>query len=254
MSKKNSQPVADDAEGQGTINREVVPVPKQRRIRTSPVTFHVKLNEEQKLAKAIAYNSIVTVLTGKPGTAKSTVACHVALDLLIKGEIDKIIVTRPTVAASHDIGFLPGDAFDFKEGKLAPFIAPILQAMIKLRSLKEIEDMIKDNKIVVQPIQFIRGLNFEDCVVIVDESQNATVEEIKALTTRICYNSRMIFTSDLNQIDLLKKNSSAGYFFNSIKHLDGVSMVELKENFRHPLAIQIYETIDKELEAQAKIK
>lgn len=230
------------------LNREKVAKSVVRHIKSSPTSFNVTLTEEQKAAKAIAWNSIVTVLTGKPGTSKSMIACHVALDLYIKGHVDKIIVTRPTVAASRDIGFLPGDAFDFKEGKLAPYLAPVLQAMYKLRSQTEIEGLILKGKIEVVPIQFVRGLNFENTVVIVDESQNATVEEVKALTTRICENTKMIFTSDLNQVDLFNKKSSAGHFFKAIQHLEGVSMVELKQNFRHPLAIEIYETIDAALE------
>jgi len=80
------------------------------------------------------------------------------------------------------------------------------------------------------------------------EAQNATVDELKALTTRICKDGRMFFTSDVNQIDLMNRNSSAAHFFEDISKLDGVNLVELKENFRHPLALEIMDLIDKKLD------
>lgn len=227
-------------------NREKEAVPAKRKIRKTPTTFNIKLTAEQKEAKGIAMNSTVTFFTGKPGTSKSTLCCHVALDLLIKGEVDKIIVTRPTVAASKDMGFLPGDAFDFKEGKMAPYIAPLLQSMYKLRKKEEIEGMIKKGQIEIVPIQFVRGLNFENCIVIVDESQNITTEEIKALTTRISLNCKMLFTSDINQIDLKNKDQSASKFVQRIGTLEGVSVVHLTENFRSPLALEIMDLLDQE--------
>ncbi len=218
------------------------------RTRKGPITFHIKMTEEQRRAKVIALENIVTVFTGKPGTSKSTMACLVALELLIKGELDKIILTRPVVEVSKSMGFLPGDAFDFKDGKMAPYINPVLSAMFKLRNKVEIEGMIKGGKIEILPVNFVRGHNFENCVVIVDESQNLNYDELKALTTRICHNSKMLFTSDLNQVDLLNKSKSAGKFFEKLTSLKGFAMVELLENFRHPLALQIMDKIDNEID------
>lgn len=228
-------------------NREKQAKPRVRQIKKSPVSFNVTLTAEQKEAKAIALANTITFFRGKPGTSKSMLCCHVALDYLIKGYVDKIIVTRPTVTASREMGFLPGDAFDFKEGKMAPFLAPILQSMYKLRSREEIDKMIDKGVIEIVPIQFARGLNFEDCVVIVDESQNITTEELKTLTTRISNNCKMLFTSDVNQIDLQNKNSSGSKFIDMISELDEVAIVELKENFRHPLALAIMDKIDENL-------
>ena len=227
---------------------------KVKRIRKGPISFNIQLTEEQKRAKALALENIITVFTGKPGTSKSTMVCNIALDLLIKGVLDKIIVTRPIVDVSKSMGFLPGDAFDFKEGKMAPYISPLLETMYKLRSQKEIDDMITKEMIQILPVNFVRGRNFENCVVIVDEAQNLNYEELKALTTRICFNSKMLFTSDLNQVDLLDKSLSAGRFFNNIKSIEGVAIFELTENFRHPLAIQIMEEIDKHVLEEKKLK
>jgi phosphate starvation-inducible PhoH-like protein len=225
-------------------NENIISQPAEKRIRKGPVTLHIKLTEEQKQAKATALQNVVTIFTGKPGTSKSTMTCAVALDLLIKGQVDKFIVTRPTVVVGPAIGFLPGEAFDFKEGKLAPYISPVLQTMYKLRSKEEIDNMIKKEKIQIMPLNFVRGHNFENCVVVIDEAQNLDFEELKALTTRIGKNCKMMFTSDLNQVDLFKKSRSAGNFFKHILDLPEVALVELTENFRHPLAISIMEKLD----------
>jgi phosphate starvation-inducible PhoH-like protein len=221
---------------------------KERKISTKPVTFHIQLTKEQKEAKAVILTSVLTVLQGRPGTAKSTLACNAALDRLIKGHVDQIIITRPFVAVGKDIGFLPGDAFDIKAGKAAPYAYPMLDTMYQLRGPEEIDEMIKKEKIVLVPTQFMRGRNFRNCFVIVDESQNLTYEELKLITTRICDNCIMVFTSDVNQIDLAYKGNSAAHFFGAIKHLPGVEVVELKENFRHKLALDIMDNIDDYLE------
>jgi len=220
------------------------PVQKRARERKGPITFKVKLTEEQKQAKALALENDVVVFTGKPGTSKSLLACNIALDLLISGKVKEIIVTRPFVNVGKDIGFLPGDASSMTEGKAGVYLAPIVQAMFKLREQAEIEKMIEAGKIRVLPIQFVRGLNFEDCVVIIDESQNCTTDELKALTTRLCKDAKLIFTSDVNQIDLMNKFSSAGYFFKDIEDLPGVVLIELLQNFRSELALLIMDRIN----------
>lgn len=221
---------------------------KERKVSTRPITFHIQLTKEQKEAKAIILTSVLTVLQGRPGTAKSTLACNAALDRLLKGHVDQIIITRPFVAVGKDIGFLPGDAFDPLSGKAAPYAYPMLDTMYKLRSKDEIDEMIKKEKIVLVPTQFMRGRNFENVFVIVDEGQNLTYEELKLITTRICDNCMMVFTSDINQIDLAYKGASAAHFFGAIQHLEGVSILELKENFRNKLALDIMDNIDDYLE------
>lgn len=217
-----------------------------RRVRKGPTTFHVTLDEEQKKAKTLALDNQVTIFTGRAGTSKTLLSCNIALDFLIQAKVKKIIVTRPMIDVGKSMGFLPGEAFDFKEGKMAPYLAPILQAFYKLRNKEEIDGMIKKGVIEIVPIQFVRGQNFEDCVVLVDEAQNLNSEELKALTTRLCQDAYMIFTSDLAQVDLYEKSNSAGHLFKAISSLEGVCTFELTKNYRSPLALQIMDVIDKE--------
>lgn len=219
-------------------------VPKASTVKT--IDIKIPLTDEQKKAKERIFRSKISVLTGKPGTSKTFLACNIALDLMKKGVIDKIIITRATVESSNkSMGYLPGEGLDPMSGKMAPYMTPIIQALIKLSGdEKLITYLVNTNKIQVVPVQFARGLNFENCCVLLDESQNFTYEELKVLTTRLCKDAKMIFTSDVNQIDLKNKYESASRFFEAISHLDGVSMIELTENFRDPLAIQIMEVID----------
>lgn len=235
-------------------NREKDPKKHNRKITKSPTTFNIKLTEEQKAAKAVCYDNQMIFLTGRPGTSKTTIACHVALDLLIKRVVGKIIVTRPLVNVGKDMGFLPGDASGFKEGKLAPYVAPVLQTMYKLRNPAEIDLMIEKGQIEIVPIQFVRGLNFEDAVVIIEETQNCDTEELKAITTRLCEDAKMIFTSDVNQIDLYNKDRSAGHFIKQLATLEGVAVVELTENFRSPLALAVMDMIDVAVRDKNKIE
>ena len=228
-------------------SREKEPKQKTKKILKTVPTFHVKLTEEQKRAKAIALENQVTIFTGRAGTSKTLLACNIACHLLQTGAVSKIVVTRPMVDVGKTMGFLPGVAMSFTEGKMQPYMAPIIQALYKLKDKVSVDTWIKEEKITIVPIQFVRGLNFEDCVVIIDEAENLTAHELKALTTRICKDAYMLFTSDIAQIDLVDKHQSAGYFFQSIMKLEGVGSFELTENFRSKLALEIMDIIDEQL-------
>ena len=118
--------------------------------------------------------------------------------------------------------------------------------MKKLRCGDEIDKMIKDEKIIVIPLQYLRGFTFENKAVIGEEMQNATAEDFKLLTSRIGLNSSMLLTMDYRQIDLKRKSDSIALSVEKIKDLEGVSIIELTQNFRHPLAIQIGEILEKD--------
>lgn len=208
-----------------------------------PTTFHVEFTDEQIEALKTIKDNTISVLTGLPGTSKTLIACSGAFDSYVQNRMDRIIITRPTVQASRDLGFLPGDVTSPFEGKMAPYLVPILDALYKIRTKEEINKMIKDGKIDLVPIQFVRGRNFENCVVYCDEAQCLTKDELILLTTRICKNAKMIFTSDVNQIDLYNKQTSAGFAFDKIANLEGVGTYELKTNYRHELAQAIFKVL-----------
>jgi phosphate starvation-inducible PhoH-like protein len=154
---------------------------KQKKKPKGPINFKIHLNEEQKAAKSEILNNVISVIRGKAGSGKSLLAANIALDLLFKKEIEKIIITRPTVVAGEDIGFLPGDI----NSKLAPFTAPVYENMHRLYDKVKIEECIEKGLIEIVPISFMRGRNFTDCLVVVDESQNLTDTQTELILTRI---------------------------------------------------------------------
>jgi len=203
-----------------------------------PIKFKIQLNQEQKEAKNLILHNTVTVLKGRAGSGKSLLAANVALDLLFTKEIEKIIITRPTVVAGNDIGFLPGGIDD----KLAPFTAPVYENMHRLYDKEKIEKCIADGQIEIVPITFMRGRNFTDCLVVVDEAQNLTDSQTELILTRICKGSKVIFCGDSAQIDLKVKKDSGFDFM--CKHMVGIAsfvVVSLMKNHRHEIVDSILE-------------
>jgi phosphate starvation-inducible PhoH-like protein len=131
----------------------------------NPIKFSITLNSEQKEAKEKILASKITFLKGQAGSGKSLLAAQIALDLLFKKEVEKIILTRPVVTAGEEIGFLPGD----KDAKLAPYTAAIYDNMYRLYNKEKIDKEISEGNIEVVPIGFMRGRNFSDCLVVIDE-------------------------------------------------------------------------------------
>ena len=211
---------------------------KEKRKPKGPIKFNISLNEEQKVAKAKILDNTVTILRGKAGSGKSLLAANVALDLLFSKEIEKIIITRPTVVAGQDIGFLPGDVNE----KLAPFTAPVYENMHRLYNKEKIEKCIQEGEIEIVPVSFMRGRNFTNCLVVVDEAQNLTDNQTELLLTRICEGSKMIFCGDGAQIDLKdRKTSGFDVVCKHMKDVTGFNVVTLEKNHRHPIVDEILE-------------
>ena len=216
---------------------------QEKRKPKGPIRFNIQLNEEQKRAKEqILYNT-VTVLKGKAGSGKSLLAANIALDLLFSREIEKIIITRPTVVAGQDIGFLPGDVNE----KLAPFTAPVYENMHRLYNKEKIEKCIADGEIEIVPVSFMRGRNFTNCLVVIDEAQNLTDTQMELLLTRICHGSKMVFCGDGAQIDLKdRKSSGFDVVCKHMKDVPGFEVITLEKNHRHEIVeyiLDIYKNI-----------
>lgn len=210
---------------------------EQKKKPKGPIRFKISLNEEQKEAKSIILENPVTVLRGAAGSGKTLLACQIALDLLFNREIEKIIITRPTVA-KEDIGFLPGD---LKE-KMDPWLAPIYSNLYGLYDKEKIDKLITENVIEVLPFPFMRGRTFLNACVIVDESQNVTMGQMEMVLGRMGISSKMIICGDSSQIDLKNKKDSGLDFLNIISaRVDGFKVIILKQNHRHPIVPEILE-------------
>ena len=204
---------------------------KEKRKPKNPITFKITLNEEQKAAKQLILENPVTLLKGMAGSGKTLVACQVALDMVFKKDVERIIITRPTVA-KEEIGFLPGD---LKE-KMDPWLAPIYANLYMLYDKEKVDKMIRDNVIEIVPFAFMRGRTFPNSFVIVDECQNITHGQTEMILGRLGKGGKMVFCGDITQTDLkTKKDSGIGFFTRLEENIKGVKVFTLKTNHRHEI-------------------
>ena len=207
----------------------------QKRKPKTPIKFNLVLNEEQKQAKAIILENPVTVLKGMAGSGKTLVAVQAALDLLFNKEVEKIVITRPTVS-KEEIGFLPGD---IKE-KMDPWLAPIYHNLYALYSKDKVDKELENGNIEIVPFAFMRGRTFLNSFVIVDEAQNVTHDQMETVIGRLGKNSKMTICGDMAQIDLkIKKETGFSFLSRIEEQVKGVRVVELKQNHRHEIVSPI---------------
>jgi phosphate starvation-inducible PhoH-like protein len=219
------------------INEEVF---KEKRKPKGEIKFKLSLNEEQKEAKQIILDNPVVLVRGMAGSGKTLLACQIALDLVFKKEMEKIIITRPTVS-KEEIGFLPGD---LKE-KMDPWLAPIYANLYMLYDKDKIDKMVLENQIEIVPFAFMRGRTFPNSIVIVDECQNITHSQTEMMLGRLGKGGKMIFCGDLSQVDLKsKKDSGISFFIRLEERIKGVKIITLKKNHRHEIVEEILKTYD----------
>lgn len=211
----------------------------QKKKPKNPINFKISLNEEQKEAKKIILENPVNVLRGMAGSGKTLLAVQIALDLLFTKEIERIVITRPTVA-KEDIGFLPGS---LKE-KLDPWLAPIYANLEMLYNKEKIEKFLNDGIIEILPFPFMRGRTLVNSCVVVDEAQNVTTGQMEMVIGRLGKGSKMIICGDTTQIDLKNKKDSGLDFLNTVaSRVNDVKIITLKQNHRHevvPKILDIY--------------
>ena len=153
---------------------------RSKRVPKNPIKFQIQLNEEQKIAKQVILDNTMTLLAGSAGSGKTLLACNIALDGLFRRQYDKIIITRPTVS-KEDIGFLPGDMRE----KMDPWVQPIYQNFYTLYGKEKMQKYFDDGSIEIVPVSFMRGRTFLDSLVIVDEAQNVTHEQMEMIVSRL---------------------------------------------------------------------
>ena len=216
---------------------------RSKRAPKNPIKFQIQLNAEQKLAKKSILSNTITLLAGSAGSGKTLLACNIALDGLFKKEYDKIIITRPTVS-KEDIGFLPGDMRE----KMDPWVQPIYQNFYTLYGKEKMQKYLDDDKIEIVPVSFMRGRTFLDSLIIVDEAQNVTHEQMEMIVSRIGIRSKMIICGDDHQIDLRKKSDSGFRFlYKASKKIKNLEAIKLLTNHRDPIVEDILEYYEEEL-------
>lgn len=156
------------------------------------------MNENQHLYIGSINTQTITFGLGPAGTGKTYIATRRAAELLRDGEIERLIVTRPAVEAGESIGFLPGEM----EEKFDPYFAPVRQVLEEVLGKGHVEGLMKAERIIAQPLGFLRGHTFKDAFVILDEAQNTTPKQMKLFLTRIGEGTRVVVNGDKRQCDI----------------------------------------------------
>ena len=198
---------------------------------------------QQQLIDAYEKNDMVFAV-GPAGTGKTYLSIALAVKALKEKAIKKIILSRPAVEAGEKLGVLPGDMKD----KIDPYLQPLYDALEDMIPAVKLQDMMEKHIIQIAPLAFMRGRTLSDAVVILDEAQNTTSQQIRMFLTRMGMNTKMIITGDLTQIDLPREQRSG--LKEALKILDGVEgigVVKLgqKDIVRHKLVTRIVNAYDK---------
>ena len=202
-----------------------------------PATEPTKpMNNAQERSLKAMKSSIITFEIGCAGTGKTFLATGFAADMLREYKTDKIIITRPVCETGRNLGALPGELAD----KYNPYVEPLMNLLDKQLGASFVRNLVKNGKIVIKPLEFMRGVTFDNCVVILDEAQNTTPEQVKMFLTRIGKNCKVIITGDTAQSDLRQQNGLT-CAVDKLRHLDGVSVVEftLDDIVRHGIVRDI---------------
>jgi phosphate starvation-inducible PhoH-like protein len=220
------------AENQSAKHKELTEkIREEKQKPKGPIKFQLQLNEEQKLAKEKILNNAITILSGKAGSGKTLLACQIALDLLFKKVIQKIVITRPTVS-KEEIGFLPGDLRE----KMEPWMQPIYANFYQLYNKEKIDEILESGVIEIVPVAFMRGRTFLDSFVIVDEAQNCTTDQMEMIVSRLGLRSKMVICGDTQQVDLKTRGESGFKFLISIAtKVKDMASQTLLTNHRHPI-------------------
>lgn len=180
---------------------------------------------------------------GPAGTGKTFLAVGAAVQFLQKGDVDKIILTRPAVEAGEKLGYLPGD---MKE-KVDPFMQPLYDSLGEFMTTKEVGKLIEEKVIEISPLAYMRGRTLKNAFVILDEAQNATTMQMKMFLTRLGEGSRMAIVGDPKQVDLPRGvTSGLADAAEKLAGIDdiGISYMTAKDQVRHPLVTKILEAYE----------
>ncbi len=194
------------------------------------------LNQKLYLEAIKKYDIVIAI--GPAGTGKTYLAMAMALIMLIRKEVDRIILTRPAIEAGEKLGFLPGDIYE----KVSPYLRPLYDALYDMMDQDRANDLIYKGVIEVAPLAFMRGRTLNDSFIILDEAQNTTSEQMKMFLTRIGFSSRAVVTGDITQIDLPRdRRSGLVESIDILSGIEGIKFIRFSEVdiVRHKLIQEI---------------
>tara|TARA_Y100001936_G_scaffold20231_1_gene17293 strand:- start:25874 stop:26584 length:711 start_codon:yes stop_codon:yes gene_type:complete len=188
--------------------------------------------------------SDVTFCSGPAGSGKTSVSVGMACEYLIEKKVDKIIITRPVVESGRGLGHLPGTLVE----KINPYLIPIIEEMNQYLTKNTVETYRSRDIIELCPLEYMRGRNFHNCFMILDEAQNATFEQIKMFITRIGKDSKAVINGDLRQSDLGKHQGGLKTCMDKLVEVSGVGVCKLdySDIVRSGIVSKILMTLNKE--------
>ena len=213
-----------------------------------------RTENQQRLVEAYEKNDMIFAV-GPAGTGKTYLSIALAVKSLKEKTAKKIILSRPAVEAGEKLGFLPGDMKD----KIDPYLQPLYDALEDMLPQVKLQDMIEKHVIQIAPLAFMRGRTLSDAVVILDEAQNTTPAQIRMFLTRMGWNTKMIITGDITQIDLPhSQRSGLIEALHILNNVEGIGVVNFNRSdiVRHKLVTRIvkaYENYDKERNSNENI-
>ncbi len=210
-------------------------------------------NENQQSYVQNVITNDISFGVGVAGTGKTYLAVACAVDALERQEIRRILLTRPAVEAGEKLGFLPGDLSQ----KVDPYLRPLYDALFEMLGFEKVEKLIERNVIEVAPLAYMRGRTLNDAFIILDESQNTTVEQMKMFLTRIGFNSRAVITGDITQVDLPRgQKSGLRHAIEVLVDIPGVSFnfFQAKDVVRHPVVGHIIEAYEAFEQKEQRLK
>ncbi len=218
------------------VFQEAVSLPSKRKL------IIPKSHTQSKYVKAIRENDIVIGI-GPAGTGKTYLAMAMAVSSLLGKEVNRIILARPAVEAGEKLGFLPGDMYE----KVNPYLRPLYDALYDMMETEKANRLIERGDIEIAPLAFMRGRTLNDSFIILDEAQNSTSEQMKMFLTRLGFNSRVVVTGDITQVDLpVDKISGLIEIQNVLSGIKGIEFVYFSEKdvVRHKLVQDIIKAYD----------
>ena len=181
-------------------------------------------NQKLYLSKLYAESTSIVLAIGPAGTGKTMLAVQYGIKMFQEGLVDKIVVTRPAVSVDEDLGFLPGDLNE----KMAPWTRPIFDVLGEYYQKKDIAKMLEEGVIEISPLAYMRGRTFKNAYIVADEMQNATVNQMKMLLTRLGEGSKMVVTGDLAQADRVSDNGLIDFcnLLEKTKYLEHIDIIQ----------------------------
>ncbi len=198
---------------------------------------------QKKYVEAIRQNT-VTVGVGPAGTGKTYLAVAMAVKAFRAKEVNRIILTRPAVEAGEKLGFLPGDL----QSKVDPYLRPLYDALFEMLGAETYQKYLERGNIEIAPLAYMRGRTLDDSFIILDEAQNTTPEQMKMFLTRLGFNSKMVVTGDVTQIDLPDgRKSGLKEILKILKNVEDIAICEFsqKDVVRHQLVQRIIEAYER---------